>query len=304
VKDAGMTARPHTERWAYRWLYTDKIFALTSALYPMVGRRLAAAICRGVAAIYSATQPGVRMTVQENLRLLGGGSPTDAGRVFQNFATVISDYVGVGVMDKGDVLGLCGEFSGREFLKSGEGRGVILATAHYGFFEFGCPVLADLGMPLTIGTLPEPTSALTEWRAGWRRRWGVETVEVGADPFSSLALQGALGARRSVAVLVDRPQDGQSVPVDGPGGSIPFSISAAVLSYLSGAPVVPVLVSLRPDGLHQVEAFPPSLANRVPHDERRQEIERCTREVADRLVSRMANDPTQWFQFVPCQKSR
>ncbi|GAB4165405.1 MAG: lysophospholipid acyltransferase family protein [Terrimicrobiaceae bacterium] len=294
--------RPHTERWAYRWLYTDKIFTLTSAIYPLAGRKFATATCRAVALFYAATQPGVRKTVQENLRLLGGGTPADARRVFRNFATVISDYVGVGVMSPEEVRGICGGFHGRENL--GSGRGVILATAHYGFFEYGGPVLSGIGMPLTIGTLPEPTSALTKWRAVWRQRWGVETVEVGADPFSSLTLQAALGAGRSVAVLVDRPQDGQSVPVDGPGGAISFSISAAVLSYLSGAPVVPVLVSLQPDGLHKVEAFPPEQARRVAHGERRKEIERCTREVASRLVSGMAKDPTQWFQFIPCQNSR
>lgn len=304
MKDPEKTfGKPHTERWAYRWLYTDKIFALTSAIYPWAGRRLAMAVCRTIGAFYAETQPGVRETVRANLRLLGGGSAAEARRVFRNFATVICDYVGVGVMRDDDVRGLCGEFRGRDHLETASGGGVILATAHYGFFEFGGPVMAGIGKPLTIGTLPEPTSALTAWRADWRRRWGVETVEVGADPFSSLALQGALAAGRSVAVLVDRPQDGQGVHVETPGGGIPFSISAAVLSIIGGAPVVPVLVSLRADGLYDVEAFTPVSARRVAHGERRQEIERCTREVAAKLVSGMVKDPAQWFQFQPCQIS-
>jgi lauroyl/myristoyl acyltransferase len=296
-----MTDPSHKDRWAYRHLYSQSVFALTSALIPFAGRPLARVISRAVAGFYASTQPSVVATVHDNLRLLDPSLPVScARRVFLQFATCLADYVALSKMSTPQAVELCGEFVGREhLLKAAESGGAILATGHFGFFEYGTVLLGDLGLPVTAATLAEPTRSLTSWRASWRARFGAETLEVGEDPFSSLVIQKALAGGRFVALLADRPMAGPGVTISLPGGETRFSTSPAILSLLTGAPIIPVATSLRPDGKYRVVALPPERTRRAPHSERNQELERCSRAVASSLFSEIQKSPEQWFQFVP-----
>ncbi|MCX7869394.1 MAG: hypothetical protein N2322_05515, partial [Terrimicrobiaceae bacterium] len=212
-------ARPHTERWAYRWLYSARVFELTARLFPLLGRAGFHLVSRSVAAFYSRTQPAVVETVRRNLKLLGG-QPTrkSAREVFQNFATIIADYTALASMPAARALDLCAEFEGRQHLEAAAAAGGILATGHFGFFEYGAVVLGNLGIPLTIATLPEPRPSLSAWRARWRQRWNAETIEIRADPFASLEVRHAIERGRLAAVLADRPDPSQALSVEMPGG--------------------------------------------------------------------------------------
>lgn len=273
--------------------------ALGTAVYPFLRRWGSHAFSRSVAAVYAATQPAVVETVRRNLALLGGEpSSSDARRVFQNYARSFSDYIGVGTMKEKPMRELCGEFVGREHIESAlAAGGGVLATGHYSFFEYGAVMLSSLGYPVTVATMSEPSAELTSWRAGWRRRWGIETVEVGADPFSSLAMQAALEKGRFVAVLADRPLPGQGVRV----GRLSFSTSPAVLASLGRAPLVPVVVTLRPDGRYRLVAREWKRVERAPHGGRRKALEDATRDLATKLLEEIVRDPTQWYQFVPLE---
>lgn len=295
----------HTEKWAYRYLYTDRIFSVTSWLLPKFGVSAARFVARGVATFYAATQGGVVATVHNNLKLLDPSiPPASAKRLFRNYATCISDYIALHSMDQKQAMSLCGEFVGKEHVvAAAQAGGAILATGHFGFFEYGGVVLSSMGLPVTAATMAEPTPALSAWRAAWRTRWGGDTIQVGGDPFSSLIAQRALADGRLVAMLADRPMGSHGIPVDLPGGWILFSSSPAVLSLLTGKPIIPVAVSLRPDGKYRVAAFPPLRTEKMSHALRNQEIERCTRAVAKALFSEILRAPDQWFQFVPVQTS-
>jgi len=295
-------SRPHTERWAYRHLYTSRIFELTTRLYPLLGRRGFHFLSRLVAGFYAWTQPAVRRTVRENLSLLSTApvSEKQAAEVFLNFATTIADYVAVGAMSEEEVQALCSEEQGLEHIEAALNEGgAILATGHYGFFEIGAVTLGRRGWPFTVATLAEPSASLTNWRAKWRRRWGTETVEVGSDPFSSLQLARAVGPGRAIAVLADRPIQEQGVPVRLPNGHSLCSTGPALLSAMTGATVVPVIVHRSAQGGYRVVAKPGIKAQRVPHTERSEEITRCTRAIAESLFAEITKDPLQWYQFVP-----
>ncbi len=298
------SARPHTERWAYRHLYTDGIFRLCTRLYPIFRRSGFLAVSRSVALFYALTQPAIRETVRRNLSLLRREPATtrDAIGVFLNFAATIADYVAVGAMPRQEALSLCDDHKqGLEHLQAARagGRGVILATAHYSFFEFGIVALGQMGMPITIATLPEPSSALTSWRSRWRSRWDGETIEIGADPFSSLQVVRALEKGRCMAMLADRPIIDHGLPVDLPNGRTLFSTSPALLSSMTGCAVVPVLIIRLPNGRYELIAKPPITARHLAREERKAEIESCTRAIAASLFEEIARVPGQWYQFVP-----
>lgn len=295
--------KPHTERWAYRKLYTPEIFSLSSRLYPYLGRPGFQAVARSVAWTYAMTQPHVRGVVRQNLSLLTKEPVTDADavRVFVNFGATIADYVAVGAMPKEKALGLCDVQEGLEHLNAAKagGKGVILATGHYSFFEFGSAVLGAMGHQVTIATLPEPSGGLTDWRANWRARWGTKTIPVGDDPFSSLQVIRAIESGDCMAMLADRPIGESGLPVDLPNGRILFSTSPALLAWMTGCQILPVVVTRLRGGRYRITACPPVIVQRESGLGRKAEIERCTRELAAALFREICRQPHQWYQFVP-----
>jgi KDO2-lipid IV(A) lauroyltransferase len=301
---APLTAeKPHTERWAYRRLYTARVFELATRIYPLFHRSGAQAISRTVAWTYAVTQHGIRRIVRDNLALLQKEpvSEGDAVSVFVNYGATIADYVAVGALPKDKALAFCGESEGIEHLRTAttEGRGVILATGHFGFFEFGAVVLARMGQKVSIATLPEPSDVLTAWRAKWRRRWGTDTITIGKDPFASLQVARVIEEGRCMAMLADRPPTEHCIPFELPNGRTMLSSSPAVLSWLTGCKILPVIVTRRADGRYRIMAKPAVQARRVSHTARDTEIARCTRELGASLFEEICRAPLQWYQFVP-----
>lgn len=285
---------PHTARLAYRLGYSAAIFSTFAGISALAGRRTSTAVASCLAAGYCASHPDVVRVVARNLALLGhpGGHP-DAARVFRNFAVTLADYFWLATKTQEQAHAL----ADIEGSLPGLTTGAILATGHFGFFEFGALALARVGIPVSIVTDAEPTPGLSRWRADYRARWGAQTIELGNDAFSSLRAAEAIAAGRFAAMLVDRPVGGRSLAINLPGGSIPFSMAPAILSWMTGCPIIPVSVRRTDRGRYAVRTGAPVMADRsLPRDEA---LAACTREVAAALVGDIQRDPLQWYQFVP-----
>ena len=288
--------KSHTERLAYRLGYTSNAFSFLRALSGIAGRAGSSMIGALLARAYCATQPGVVKVVARNLELLGHpSSRRSAPKVFENFARTLADYFYLAGKSReeayalADIEGPLPEFPA--------GRGAVLATGHFGFFEYGALVLGMKGVPVSVVTDAEPTTGLTHWRAEYRLRWGAETIELGNDPFSSLRAATAIGAGRLTAMLVDRPLGGRSTEIELPGGRIPFSMAPALLSWMVGCPILAASVRRTPGGRYAVTTNPLVTADRnLPRDE---SLADCTRRVADSLIRDFQKDPLQWYHFVP-----
>jgi lauroyl/myristoyl acyltransferase len=286
------SSKPHTERLTYRLGYTSAAFSFLSRVAAVVGRRGSWMIGMLVAKAYCATQPGVLRVVARNLALLGHPAG-DAGRVFENYATTLADYFWMAGRSTDEAFALA-DIEGKPLKLQ---TGAILAAGHFGFFEFGALALTQLGLPVSIVTDAEPTSELTRWRADYRRRWGAETIELGNDAFSSLRAVDALKRGRMTAMLVDRAAGGRSFDVALPGGTIPFSMAPAILSWMTGCPVIPVSVRRTAAGRYALHTGEPVTADRSRP--RVEALEECTRLIADALVRDFLRDPLQWYHFVP-----
>ncbi len=297
-----MSAKPHNERAFFRLVYTPGIFEFTSRSFRFLGRGFYGCVARAVAWVYAVTQHGVRETVRRNLELLTKAPvrSSDAMKVFTTFGATIADYVAVGNMDPEAAVEWCAESLGSENLEEARraGRGAILATGHFGFFEFGALLLGRMGYPVTVVTLSEHTPELTKWRADFRRRWGAETIEIGPDAFSSLRVVQALNRGGFAAMLADRPMEGPRVPVDLPNGRIAFSSSPALLAWLADCPVIPVAIARRPDGRYRIVSKPCVWPRRFTGD-RDACIAAASREIAASLFEEIVRTPHQWYQFVP-----
>ncbi len=294
-------SKPHYEKWFFKKLYTPPVFELMARLSGVFGRGFCRWVGRMISLGYGSTQGGVREVVRENLRLLGDGVGTreNAMGVFAEFGETIADFVRLGGMDPEEAEGVCPERAGFEHIDEAlsHGKGAILATGHFGFFEFGALLLGKMGLPITVVTLSEHIPALTRWRADFRRKWGAETIEIGPDAFSSLRVVKVLNAGGLAAMLVDRPHDHAAV-VDAPNGRTRFSESPALLAYLGDCPVIPVTISRRADGNYRMVAKPCVWPRRLG-DGRADCVRRGTEAVAAALFEEFAREPRQWFHFVP-----
>lgn len=286
----------HTELLAYRMGYTRSAFSVLARIAGAGGRRFSGAVAALFSEAYCTSQPGIIRVVSDNLRLLGHpGGAAAARRVFRNFAETLADYFWLADKPPGKAFELAEIRGPLPALTSG----AILATGHFGFFEFGALALSQHGMRVSVVTDAEPSPGLTGWRADYRRRWGAETIELGQDAFSSLRAAGALSDGRLTAMLVDRPLGERHLPVALPNGAIPFSMAPAILSWMTGCPIIPVTVRRTPAHRYLVQTGQPVIADRsLPRDEA---LAACTRAVASNLVEDFLCDPLQWYQFVPLQ---
>lgn len=293
--------KDHRQHFYYRELYTEKIFRFVDWLSLAMGRGGNVVVARFLASLYVRTHPEVVETVRKNLALLAPGRATTevARENFRQFAWTMADYFTVGGMSGREALSLCEEYEGLEYLREEQGRGVgaILVTGHFSFFEYGAILLSAFGIPSTVLTLSEPSEGLTRWRAEYRRRWGVETIEIGADSFSALQVVKELERGRMCAMLVDRPYQGPSVSIPVAGGELAFSTSPALMGWIAGSPLIPVVVTRFSQGGYRMSAKKPIYLDRAKG--RTEAIVDATKKVAAALVPEFCTYLEQWHHFVP-----
>lgn len=292
----------YRDRGFYKFFYRRRGFEWILAGWQMLGKRGAWLISRGLGLFYAVAHPATVRAVKDNLSMLDPSKATfrSAARLFMNQAENFSTYGRLATRPVSDVLDMMGFRQGFEHLQRARdnGKGCLLVTGHLGFFELGGLVMAQLGFPMTALTLPEPSTALTEWRAEFRARWGVQTIVVGNHSFSVLDIVRSLGAGAFIASLADRPYDGNCVDVDLPHGRIKFSTGPVLLALLAGCPIVPVGITRQHDGLYHIEAL--EYIQPVWQAEGRQQtLDHYTRQVARALVPLFTAYPEQWYHFAP-----
>jgi len=215
---------------------------------------------------------------------------------FDRFLRMLSDYFYCSLAPPMKIRRLVQEWQGFEHIVAARkrGKGGILITGHLGNWELGGILLALEGVPLTVVTLEEPATGLTQWREAYRSRIGIKTVSVGADPFSFVGIVSALRRNEFVALLVDRPYGGSAVPVQFFGAQTSFSSAPTLLWQHTGADVIPAFVLQKPGGRYVSLLAPP-----VPMDPDGAGNAQRIAAVFETIVRR---NPEQWFNYVPIWK--
>lgn len=291
----------------YKVLYTPVGFQLAIFGRRLFGRWVSERFCELSGLAYALTHAKTIAAIRNNMALL---DPTRASKThaIRNCITQgynFLEFAELWLKKKGEIRGMIGEQIGLEELQKAraQGKGCILVTGHLGFFELGGPLMAELGFPMVTLTLPEPSEALTQWRAEFRLRWGVRTLVVGGDAFSAVEITRELRTGTFVALLADRPFNEHTVPVPLPHGEILFSTAPVMVSLLSGAPIIPVGLTLQADGRHRVEARPMITPQWLPEG-REATLHHFTQKLAQELTPMFVKAPEQWHHFSDLAVSR
>jgi KDO2-lipid IV(A) lauroyltransferase len=285
-------------------LYSAFWFSVAARLARVTPRRLAQSMAGTAGRIYALTHPQKSAVIRANQQLLTGkvAAPEVAQTVCAHFARNLADYFYLGTHAAAGTS-LFVERLGYEHLKAAHdaGRGALLLTCHYGFFEGGGALMQEFGFPTVSLTAPEPSESLTRWRAAFRKRWGLGTLEVTEDPFFLLSILQELRENRFLVALIDRPRGGSSVRVSVPGGNLKVAAHIVLAAQAAQAPVIPVLINRRADGFYRVWAAEPVWIEGKGSPDATAEF--YAQKVMHCLLERIGQDDDQWVQFVSLSSS-
>jgi lauroyl/myristoyl acyltransferase len=282
-------------------LYSNKLWkaalALTRALPFSVANTIAKVSCQ----TYRVAHSKRREIIFENLLPVFGGDAALAKaatkRLFSHFGTKLVDLFRfeAGISAEKRFIELTGwEAFEKPFRR---GKGVLMVTPHLGNWEIGATLMIQKKTPFYAVTQPEPGGGFTESRAEARARWGIETIVVGQDAFSSLEIVRRLSEGAAVAMLIDRPFGPSGVEVELFGRRYHASIAAAELARASGCGVVAGII------VEEKGGYAARFSEEFKYDRRALGNREGRREFTQRLISAFEPDirryADQWYQFVP-----
>jgi lauroyl/myristoyl acyltransferase len=285
-------------------LYRASMFHLGAWLARWLPLGILRALAGSIGALYALAHPERVAVVQRNLDLIEPAlNKKTARQVYREFGKTLADYFYIGTRPPAQAVQIIAQIDGDEHLRQIHhlGKGALVVTGHLGLFELGGLLLAQSGFPAAALTLPEPTSALTEWRARFRRRWNVDTIEIGTDRFSFLKIAECLRQGTFVATLIDRPHPSESTPVSLPNGIALFSAGILLLAAHCQVPVIPATMVRQSAGSYHARVFPPIFIQE--RESRAETLRIYSQQIADIFLPILRSYPEQWYQFVPLNRT-
>jgi lauroyl/myristoyl acyltransferase len=176
------------------------------------------------------------------------------------------------------------------------GQGVILVTGHYGNWELGGVAMKRVfNRPLTIVAMTEANETVNEIRRTIRESMGADTIEVRKSLDTALQIRKRLSENQIVAMLMDRHLGRDRVPVTFLGRQTWFLKAPVVMSFLSGAPIVPCFIERLDDRRFSVSPTTPIVVDRaLPREEA---LQRAAQQVAVEIEKRVRHNPQYWYHF-------
>lgn len=211
--------------------------------------------------------------------------------MFAHFGRLLAVLLKFGTMRPEQMLA-CVEFEGEDRVvhAHAQGRGVLLFTGHFGFWEINALVHALAIRPMALLARPLDNPLLHDLLESVRRRTGNTVIYRRGAVRRVLR---ALGANQGVAVLIDQHiATADAVYVDFFNRPAATTSALASLALRTGAPVVPVFALPLPGGrFRMVYEHPVEPPRTGDADAVREFTQRCT-DVLEMYVRRY---PDLWL---------
>jgi KDO2-lipid IV(A) lauroyltransferase len=267
------------------------IFRLAERCCCVIPSRISYALAANLMDWYQGFRPQVSAAVRANLagafpRLSPARLDALTDSTFANYGRGLVDYLRAEVdppevtARPGAAENLAGPLGGR-----------ILVTAHMGNWEVGGLYLGRILGPHCMVGFPESDPGVDAFRETKRSGAGHRTIRARQGLSTPFVLRRLLEEGRSIVVLADRSVDRDRVRVRFRGRPALFLRSPALLSALTGAPVVPVAVMSEGEGRYSAHVGPPAVA--AGSDSAGELMQG----VADFLGAILEQYPDQWYNF-------
>lgn len=278
-------------------------YRIAYAILHHIPRRGLYRIADRVGEVFYGIYPSGRMAVHANLRQALGDRVPDvyiaglAREIFRNSGRYYADLVSTPQL-------VIEEFYRKDIIAHhlvnlkdaiATGRGVILASGHYGSPEMTAQFLRAFGIELFVVTEPLAPRALSRFLDGLRssqgHRFSPVSFETMKEAFRTLRRGG------SIALLFDRDVVGNGQPVRFFGREALVPMGVADLAARTGALIVPAFARRRPNGRFDVWIHPPLEAVKTGNP-RRDRI--ATEEALLALLEGyIKEDPRHWIVLEP-----
>lgn len=219
-----------------------------------------------------------------------------ARRSFRNFGKYVIDFIHYPVMTREEV---------RERLRfdqwdeldvaSSSGRGVIMATIHFGNWDLGAAALAAYGYRVNAIAETFPYARMNDLVQGSRAKLGMKVIghERPGPTLFRLLRRGEM-----LAMLVDVSTDETGIRVDFFGAEALVSPAPARIALRTNAWVVPAVVIRGPeDNLHIRPLIDTSLRDFAPTGDEARDVSELTRLIMASMEKTIRQYPDQWFIF-------
>lgn len=259
--------------------------------------RIGTAVGDGVYFVWS----GKRKILRENMATILGQSATSAevGRLalksMRNYCKYLIEFLELPVLTSRHPAIASMRIDGLEYLQTAleHGRGIIIATAHFGTIEIPGLRLTDFtDFHAVYDTFQPPYLDRLIQRK--RREKGIDLI-----PTANVRMMlRVLRSGGTLAMLFDRPVDaakGVTVKFFGRDTSVPGG--PAVLAMKTGATILPVFTSREPDlSFHAVICPPITWSG---SGDRERDIQTIMQKLMNALQAAVHRRPDQWYMFRP-----
>jgi KDO2-lipid IV(A) lauroyltransferase len=172
-----------------------------------------------------------------------------------------------------------------------QGRGAIVATAHFGSFDLLACSEALRGLPLNVVTRRQHSPGVDRFWMAVRSRCGVRLLP---ERGSALRLHRLLGQNQVVALLIDQHMPaGRGIPIPFFGKPAATTPAPAVLALHSGAPILPASIERIGGGFHRLVIEPP--VEVVRSQNRAEDVRRICQALNSWLERRIRERPDHWL---------
>lgn len=219
-----------------------------------------------------------------------------ARRSFRNFGRFVIDFVHYPVMTRDEVRARL-RFDQFDDLRRAEasGRGLIIATIHFGTWDLGAAALAAYDFPINAVAERFAYPPMNDLVQGSREKLGMKVIGDRVGPGVFRALRNG----EILAMLIDvAANDEAAIEVEFFGRTARVSSAPARIALRTGAWVLPALVLRAPDDekvIHPLMDF--SLEHFEPTGDERADAAELTRRILAALEPMIRRYPDQWFIF-------
>ena len=220
-----------------------------------------------------------------------------ARRSFRNFGKYVIDFVHFPSITREEIKHRLRFDQWEAFNEAAQaGRGIIVATIHFGVWDFGAAALAAYGYPVNAIAETFPYPPMNDLVQGSRAKLGTNVI--GHDRMGPTVFK-ALRSGEILALLVDvASSEATGIRVDFFGAPALVSPAAARIALRTNALVMPAVVLRGPED--DVEIRPiidTSLRDFTPTGDEARDVHELTRLIMQSMEKTIRQHPDQWFIF-------